>query len=91
MTPLLLKLLVIWGVFTALLVGLLIYRSVVAMHEDDQLYLHEGEAGLQRDQEHTLGVLKKLTPYIRTLSAISGLLIVVIAGIWLYHGLNRVP
>ncbi len=90
MTPLLLGLLIVWAVFTALLIGLLIYRGVVGMHEENQLYLHEGEAGLQQDQEHTVSTLKKLQPYVRTLTALSGGLIVVIAGIWLYLGMNRV-
>lgn len=84
-------LMVIWTVFTSFLVILLIYRGVVGMHEDDQLYLHDGEAGLQREREHVLSKLKKLQPYIRTLTAVSGGLIMVIAGLWLYQGISRVP
>ena len=38
MTPLT-WLMIVWGVLTAILVVLLIYRSTLSMHEDDQLFL----------------------------------------------------
>ena len=39
-------LLTIWGVLTGILVLLLIYRSTLAMHEDDQLFLNDAESHL---------------------------------------------
>lgn len=79
---------IIWAVFTTVLVLLVIYRSVVEMHEDDQLFLDD-ETSKQMRAEHdeTLARLRKVRPYIRALTAASALLILVIAGIWLYQGL----
>jgi hypothetical protein len=84
---LLTTLLIVWAVFTSALILLMIYRSIVEMHEDDQLFLDESHSQAKEDQTETLARLQKLRPYIRTLSALSGVLILVIAGIWLYQGI----
>lgn len=80
-------LLIIWAVFTSILILLMIYRSVVEMHEDDQLFLDESQTQAQQEQKETLARLQQLRPYIRALSALSGVLILVIAGLWLYQGI----
>lgn len=85
---LLLMLLIAWAVLTTVLVLLLIYRSTLTMHEDDQLFLSEGESQMQADQEENLRRINRVTPYVRLLGAVSAVLIVVIAGMWLYTGWN---
>lgn len=84
---LLTTLLIVWAVFTSILILLMIYRSIVEMHEDDQLFLDESQTQAKEEQTETLARLQKLRPYIRALSAVSGVLILVIAGIWLYQGI----
>jgi len=80
-------LLIVWAVFTSALILLMIYRSIVEMHEDDQLFLDDSQTQAKEEQTETLARLQKLRPYIRALSAVSGVLILVIAGIWLYQGI----
>ena len=41
MPPYLMWLLIAWGVLTAFLIILLIYRSTLTMREDDQLFLDD--------------------------------------------------
>jgi uncharacterized membrane protein SpoIIM required for sporulation len=84
-------LLVVWGVLTTVLVILLIYRSTLTMHEDDQLFLGESEAHMQREQTELMQKVDRLNPFVRWLGAASGLLILVIAGLAVYDGLSRVP
>ena len=81
-------LLVAWSVLTTVLVLLLIYRSTLTMHEDDQLFLSEGESHMQAEQDENLRKINKVTPYVRALGAASAVLIVVIAGMALYNGWN---
>jgi hypothetical protein len=83
-------LLVVWGVLTTALVILLIYRSTLSMHEDDQLFLGESEAHMQAEQTDLLKRMDRLNPFVRWLGAASGLLILVIAGLAVYDGLSRV-
>jgi hypothetical protein len=77
---------VFWGSITVALAGLLIYRSLVAMKEEDQLFLDPAEWQLEREQRAILTQLRKLTPLIRTLAVVSAVLLVLIAGIWIYRG-----
>ncbi len=88
MSPLI-GLLVVWGVLTAILIILLIYRSTLTMHEDDQLFLNESDTHMEREQAEVLSKVNKIGPYVKVLGAVSGVLILVIAGIYLYQGLSN--
>jgi len=83
-------LLIVWGVLTALLLILLIYRSTLSIHEEDQLYLDEAEAHMQREQDEIHAKMDRTVMPLRLLGSASGLLILVIAGLWVYEGLSRV-
>lgn len=72
----------VWGVLTAALVVLLIYRSMLAMHEDDQLFLDPSGSQLEGEQRELMVKMKHIRPYVLALSASSGLLVLVMAGIW---------
>lgn len=82
-------LLVVWGAVTAILIVLLIYRSTLSMQEDDQLFLDESESHMQKEQALVLRKLQQLQWPLRLLGGASGLLILVIFGIWLWQGLSR--
>ena len=81
-------LLVVWGVLTGLLVLLLIYRSTLTLHEDDQLFLDDASASLRAEQEQLQLRMKKVTPFVRILGALSGVLILVIAGMAVWQQIN---
>ena len=83
-------LLTVWGVLTAALVLLLIYRSTLTLHEDDQLFLDDASANLRREQEELQLRMKRVTPYVRILGAASGLLILFIAGMGVWQQMNKV-
>ena len=90
MSSTLTNLLIVWGVLTAVLVILLIYRSTLAMREDDQLFLNDSESHMQIEQQQVIARLNKVNLPVRILGGASGLLIIVIAGLWIYEGLSRV-
>jgi hypothetical protein len=76
------------GVLLTIFVILLIYRGTLTMREDDQLFLDESASQMAQDQMEIMAKVNKLTPYIRWLGAVSGVLILVIAGLLVYQGLN---
>ena len=88
MSPLI-GLLIVWGVLTAILIILLIYRGTLTMHEDDQLFLNESDTHMEQEQAEVLSKVNKIGPYVKVLGAVSGVLILVIAGIYLYQGLSN--
>ena len=87
MTPMYM-LLVAWGALTTVLIVLLIYKSTLSMHEDDSIMLNDTGSQMQKDQAEVLAKMRKLTPIVRILGALSGLMILVIAGLFIYQGLN---
>jgi hypothetical protein len=81
-------LLVAWGILTGVLIILLIYKSTLTMHEDDSINLNENESQMQKDQKEVLAKMRKIAPIVKVLGALSGVMILVIAGLFIYQGLN---
>jgi hypothetical protein len=80
---------ILWGCVTAALAGLLIYRSLIGMKEDDQLFLNTAspnESPLVAEQQAVVMRLNRLTPYIKILALASALLLICAAGLWVYRG-----
>jgi uncharacterized membrane protein len=86
---LLTMLLIAWGVLTTILIVLLIYRSTLTMHEDDQLFLDDAESHMQKEQTELISRVNRITPFVRAFGALSGVLILVIAGLAIWQGLNQ--
>jgi hypothetical protein len=80
---------VVWGVITAVLIVLVIYRSTLTMQEDDQLFLGESASQMEKDQIEILNKVRKVTPFVRLLGAISGVMFLVILGIYIYQKLGE--
>jgi len=78
-------LLTIWGVLTTVLVVLLIYRSALARHEDDELFLTSAEAHFEKEQQELTVRMNRLRPFLNILAASSGVLLLVMAGLWLWR------
>ena len=82
-------LLIAWAGLTTILILLLIYRSTLTLHEDDQIFLADSDSHLQREQEELSVKVNRITPFVRLLGAASTLLILFIGGLALYQQLNR--
>jgi Tfp pilus assembly protein PilN len=90
MSPSLTWLLVSWGSLTVLLILLLIYRSTLTMHEDDQLFLDDSQSQMAQDQMQVMQRVNRITPIVQVLGALCGVMLLVIAGIFVYQGLTQV-
>jgi hypothetical protein len=88
MSPGLLWLSITWGALTVLLVILLIYRGTLTMQEDDQLFLDESESHMAQDQMEVMSKVNRITPVVKILGGVSGLMFLVLAGLFIYQGLN---
>jgi hypothetical protein len=88
--PTLFELLIAWGVLTAALIALLIYRGTLTMHEDDQLFLGESESHMAQEQVEIMNKVNKLGPFVKILGTASAVLILGIAGLAIYQGLTAV-
>jgi hypothetical protein len=82
-------LLIIWAALTTVLVVVLIYRSTLSMHEDDQLFLDEAESHMEREQQELRVKMNRITPLVNWLGAASGALILFIGVVWLWRGVSQ--
>jgi hypothetical protein len=79
----------VWAVLTTVLVILLIYRRALSMHEDDKLFLDNAESNLEREQKQLMVRMNQVRPLVNVLGASSGLLVLLMAGLWFWRGWNR--
>jgi len=86
----LVELLTAWGVLTAALIALLIYRGTLTMQEDDQLFLGESESHIEREQIEIMRRVSKLGPFVKVLGTASAALILTIAGVAVYQAMTQV-
>jgi len=82
-------LLIVWGILTVVLILLLIYRSTLSMHQDEQLFLDDSSKNLREEQEQVQARMKRVTPWVRVLGAVSAVLILVIAGMAVWQRINQ--
>ena len=81
---------VIFGVFAVGLIVLLIYKSTLTMHEDDQLFLDETSSHMHDEQTELLAKLNRLTIPVRVLSIGSGVFLLVLVAMLIYQKLNEI-
>jgi len=79
----------VWAVLTAVLAILLIYRSALSMHEDDQLFLNSSESQLEQDQKQVMARMNRVRPLVNVLGASSGLLVLMMVGLGVWRGWTR--
>jgi multisubunit Na+/H+ antiporter MnhB subunit len=80
----------LFGVFAVGLIVLLIYKSTLTMHEDDQLFLDEANSHLQEEQTELLTKVNRLTLPVRVFSIGSGVFLLAFLALLIYQKLNEV-
>ncbi|MFB3826681.1 MAG: hypothetical protein ACE15B_07920 [Bryobacteraceae bacterium] len=87
MSPLLITI-IAWAAVTVVFVILMIYRSLIAMHEDDQLFLGDAPTQMEAEQQKVVRKLERLSPYTKGFGFASLGLLMLGAGIWVYQALQ---
>ena len=81
-------LLLAWGVVTAVLVCMWIYRSALENREEDQIFLDAAGDSMAREQAALVSRIEKLSLPIMGLMVLSGLLLVSTAALWIYQSIQ---
>ena len=80
----------LFGLFAVGLIVLLIYKSTLTMHEDDQLFLDDSNSHMQEEQTQLLTKVNKLTLPMRVFSIGSGVFLLAFLAMLIYQKLNEV-
>jgi len=83
-----LYLLIVEGVMVATFLGLLLWRSILTTHEDDQLCIDAAGEHIAQEQRELIAKITRLSRPITTSGIAAGVLLLLIAGMWLYQGLK---
>ena len=78
-----------WGVVTAVLFVLLVYRSLLSSRENDQIFIDAAEQHHCEVQTELIARLKRLRTPIIALTTISAVLFLSGFSFWLYEGLKN--
>ena len=81
---------VIFGVFAFGLVVLLIYKSTLTMHEDEQLFLDDASSHMHAEQTELLTKVSRLILPVRVFSMGSGVFLLVLVAMLIYSKLNQI-
>ncbi|HWF36912.1 MAG TPA: hypothetical protein VG322_00225 [Candidatus Acidoferrales bacterium] len=77
-----------WGVVTVILVLMLIYRSTLSTHDEEQIFLDPAEKAMATRQQAITQKIEMLGRPIAAMFVLSGVLFLTAVGVWLWHGLN---
>jgi hypothetical protein len=84
----LLYIVIAWGIVTAVFLMLFLRRSLLASHEDDQIFLDSAQEHMAREQRELVAKIEALSKPIMGTGILAGILLLVIAGMLLRPGLK---
>jgi len=79
---------VTFGVFAIGLIVIVIYKSTLTMHKDEQLFLNDASSLMQAEQTELSTKVNRLTLPVRVFGMGSGLFFLVLVAMWIYQKLN---
>src|SRR5260221_12108582 len=85
----LMYLLIVWGVVTAVFLLLIAWRSVLSSHEDDQIFIDAAQEHMAREQRELVKKIESLGKPLLMSGITSGVLLLLIVGMFVYHGLKN--
>jgi hypothetical protein len=89
LTPPVFYLLIAWAIVTAVFIVLLIWRGVLSSHEDDQIFLDAAEEHMAREQRELVAKISTLSRPLLISGILSGVLLLLAGGLWIYAGLKQ--
>ncbi|HEY3975042.1 MAG TPA: hypothetical protein VGM18_18695 [Candidatus Sulfotelmatobacter sp.] len=79
-----------FGIFAVGLIILLIYKSTLTMHEDEQLFLDDANSHMQEEQTELLVKVNRLTIPMRVFSIGAGVFLLALVAMLIFQKLNEV-
>jgi hypothetical protein len=76
-----------WGLVSVVLVVVLLHRLMLGIHEDDELFVNTRNPAIEQEQAINTRRIVAVTPWVRGLVTLWGVLIVAMVGTWIYQGL----
>ncbi len=79
---------IIWAVFAAILLMLLLYRGTITRYEDDQLFLDDISDRQHKENDAIIRKLGQLQPFLRIFTGVTSALTAAIIGIYAWDAIK---
>jgi hypothetical protein len=79
---------IVWGVFAAILLSLLLYRGTITRYEDDQLFLDDISERQHKENDAIIRKLAKIQPFLRVFTGVTSILTAAIIGIYAWDAIK---
>jgi hypothetical protein len=79
----------VWGALGLVLLGLILYRTAITRHEDDQLFLEDTSTMLQQEQELIMKRVRPVEHMIRIFGGVEGLVTLGILAFYIMDALRQ--
>jgi hypothetical protein len=80
-------LLVVWVAITTVFAALMIWKALISMKEDDQLFLSASESHVAEEQRQIVSRVERLSTYATGFGLASAALLLIMGAVWLYRGI----
>jgi hypothetical protein len=82
--------LIAWGVVVACLLGLLAYNATLTRYEEDQLFLSGTNDLEKQHQTEIISKLHRTQPLVRIFGGLSGVMTLLVVGMYSYEAWQRI-
>lgn len=79
----------VWAGITSVFVILMVYRSLITMREDDQLFLDPTQTAMESEQRAIQQKLNQIRPFAKGFGFASAGLGVGLVGLWVFQAITR--
>jgi hypothetical protein len=80
---------IIWAVFTAILLVLLLYRGTLTRYEEDQIFLDDSSNLQQQEQSAIVNKVARMRPFLRIAIGATCVMSVAILGLYVWDALKQ--
>ena len=73
---------IVWAVFAAVLLTLLLYRGTITRYEDDQLFLDDTSERQHKENDAIISKLNKIQPFLKVFTGVTSVLTATLIGLY---------
>ncbi len=79
---------IVWAIFAAILLSLLLYRGTITRYEDDQLFLDDISDRQHKENDAIIRKLAKIQPFLKVFTGVTSILTAAIIGIYAWDAIT---
>ena len=79
---------IVWAVFAAILLILLLYRGTISRYEDDQLFLDDITERQHKENDAVIRKLAQIQPFLKVFTGVTSILTATILGIYAWDAIK---